>query len=168
MALSIIAAIDHGGLIGAGGRLPWRLPADLARFRKLTMGKPCVMGRKTFESLPGPLDGRHMVVLSQTSAGLTHGQLARSFYEALSMAVVFGPEVMVIGGAEVYARALPLADQIYLTTVHTTVQGMPDAPRFPRLNWNEWQQYDHEFCAADEHDSHAHSFVRLVRHAKQG
>ncbi|MHC5540990.1 dihydrofolate reductase [Singulisphaera rosea] len=123
MTVSIIAAVANDGLIGRDNQLPWHLPRDLKRFRALTMGKPIVMGRKTFESLKRPLDGRHNIVLTRrddlSASGFT---IAHSLDEAMTLAAP-EREVMIIGGAAVFREALPIADTIHLTIVDGQFQG---------------------------------------------
>src|SRR5262245_33417637 len=124
MVVSIVVAAAENGVIGSNGRLPWRLPADLAQFRTLTLGKPGVMGRRTFPSLPRPLDGRDNIVVTRDPDFRPPGAFAASSLEhALVIAERCAAqrgveEIMVIGGGEIYARALALAERIYLTRVH--------------------------------------------------
>lgn len=133
-AISIIAAIADNGVIGYRGSMPWHLPEDLKRFKELTMGKPIIMGRKTWESLPGRLQGRSNIVVSSRpgvmlrSAGSTPDAVCDSFGRALGLAMSMqeddpAPEVFVIGGAQPYAMALPLASRLYLTRVHAEPKG---------------------------------------------
>jgi dihydrofolate reductase len=137
--VSVIAAVAADGCIGRGGGLPWRLPGDLARFRAATMGKPVVMGRRTWESLPRrPLDGRLNIVVSATLGEAAGAVVARSLAEAIALAAAGGgPEVVVMGGAALYAEALPLAGRAYITDVAVTV---PDGdtwfPPFDRAGWS--------------------------------
>lgn len=134
-AITIVAAVADGGVIGLRGRLAWRLPADLARFRGLTMGHPVIAGRKTFQSIGRPLDGRRMIVLSRDRAFRAPGcTIARSVDEALAAAG--RGECFVIGGAEVYAQFLPLATRMHITRVHAAVEG--DA-FFPPVDASQWR-----------------------------
>lgn len=139
--LSLIVAVADNGVIGIDNRLPWRAPADLARFKQLTMGKPIVMGRKTFESLGRVLPGRpHVVITRQHALQLPEQcHVVHSLADALSKArtlVDASNEIMVIGGADIYAQALPLADRVYLTRVHVSPEG--DA-HFPPLDEKQWK-----------------------------
>jgi dihydrofolate reductase len=139
--VALIAAVAANGVIGRDNRLPWRLPADLRRFKELTMGHALVMGRRTYESIGRPLPGRVTVVLTRDPAFMAPpGALAaRSLEEALAAAAAATPgagEVFVAGGAEVYAQALPRADRLYLTRVEAEVEG--DA-RFPDLDPARWR-----------------------------
>lgn len=133
MTISIVAAVARGGVIGDDGGLPWRLPEDMAHFREVTVGHPVVMGRKTWESLPGrfrPLPGRRNVVVTRNPAWSANGaESAGSLDEAL--ALVEGSErVSVIGGGEIFAAALPLADELLLTEIDLDVDGDTFFPAF--------------------------------------
>ena len=142
----------QNGVIGRDGQLPWRIPADLKRFKAMTMGKPMVMGRKTFESFPSPLPGRRHIVLTRDPAWHAEGaEVARTPDDALALAGDV-PEIAVIGGAEVFRRFLPLADRIELTEVHGDHEGDVTVEPFGS-EWREMAREDHE----------GHSFVTLVR-----
>lgn len=130
--LSLILAVADNGVIGRAGGLPWRLSSDLRRFRKLTMGHPLIMGRKTFESIGKPLDGRDSIVVTRAAASFARGSdsvfAAQSFEEALALAKKRAQargvsEAFVIGGAELFSLALPYATRIYLTRVHGSPEG---------------------------------------------
>jgi dihydrofolate reductase len=139
-------------VIGRDGQLPWRIPADLKRFKALTMGKPMVMGRKTFESFPNPLPGRRHIVLTRDPDWRADGaEVARTPDDALALAGDV-PEVAVIGGAEIFRRFLPLADRIELTEVHGVHEGDVMVDPFG----DAWRE-----AAREDHDDH--SFVTLVR-----
>ncbi|HXV73713.1 MAG TPA: dihydrofolate reductase, partial [Sphingomonadales bacterium] len=136
------------------------LPADMAHFRTLTMGHPVIMGRKTYESIGVALPGRrNIVVTARTSLGNDELILARSVHEALTKAEEFGPEAMIIGGAEVYGATLPLAERIYLTEVHEQAEGDTFFPVLDRTLWREEKRERHEKVK----DVPAYSFVDLVR-----
>lgn len=158
--VSIIVATDERGAIGRGGGLPWRLPDDLKRFKALTMGKPIVMGRKTWDSIGRPLPGRHNIVITRQGGFAVPGvTVVASFDDALA-AVGDVPEVCIIGGAEIYRLALPRAELIHLTRVHAAV----DADTyFPPLAAGEWDEVLVEQHAADERHSFAYSYVELRR-----
>ncbi len=146
-------------MIGVDGRLPWHLPADLKRFKAQTMGKPMIMGRKTFESFPSPLPGRRHIVLTRDAAWRRDGaEVATSVDAALALAGE--GDVAVIGGAEIFALFLPLADRIELTEVHLSPDGDATVPPFGP-EWRETAREDHP---ADG-DRPAHSFVTLERRA---
>lgn len=159
MRISLIVALAENGVIGRDGGLPWRLRSDLRRFRALTLGKPLIMGRKTFESLKAPLDGRDNIVVSRDPAYAAPGALPAASLEA---ALKIGrdcaarrgvEEIMVIGGAEIYRAATAMADRIYLTLVHAKPQG--DATfAFPDQHaWRETERQDVPPGEADEHPS---------------
>jgi dihydrofolate reductase len=154
--ITLILARADNGVIGRDGQLPWRLPADLKRFKALTMGKAMIMGRKTFDSLPAPLPGRRHIVLTRDAAWQAPGaEPAASVETALALA---GPgEVMVIGGAEVFARFLPRADRIELTEVHLDAEGDVVVPPF--TGWRETAREPHPA----EGERPAHDFVTLER-----
>lgn len=146
-------------MIGVDGRLPWHLPADLKRFKAQTMGKPMIMGRKTFESFPSPLPGRRHIVLTRDAAWRRDGaEVATSVDAALALAGE--GDVAVISGAEIFALFLPLADRIELTEVHLSPGGDATVPPFGP-EWRETAREDHP---ADG-DRPAHSFVTLERRA---
>ena len=134
--LFLVVAVADNGVIGADGAMPWHLPADLRRFKALTMGKPMVMGRKTFESLPGLLPGRRHVVLTRDKHWDEDGaEIARSVDEALRMAN--SAHVAIVGGAEVYRLFLPLAARIELTEIHADPEGDTRFPAYDRAEWTE-------------------------------
>ena len=143
------------GVIGANGALPWRIPADLRRFKAQTMGRAMVMGRKTFESFPAPLPGRRHIVLTRDPDWSAPGaEVAHSVAEALALA---GDGAAVIGGAEVFALFLPVAVRIELTEVHAAPDGDTVVPPF--TDWRESAREDHPA----EGGQPGYSFVTLVR-----
>lgn len=151
-----LARADNG-VIGRDGALPWRLPADLKRLKALTMGKPMVMGRKTFDSLPGLLPGRRHIVLTRDRAWQAEGaEVVHTPEEALALAG--SGDVAVLGGSEVFALFLPHADAIELTEVHIRAEGDATVPPFG-LAWRETAREDH----AGEAGHPAYSFVTLER-----
>ena len=153
----VIARAANGG-IGADGKMPWHLPADLRRFKQLTMGRPMIMGRKTFDSLPAVLEGRRHIVLTRDADWQDEGAEPASSVEA-ALRLANAPQVMVIGGAEIYALFLPLADRIELTEVALEPAG--DAMiAYPDAAWRELARGDHP---ADDAGRPAYSFVTLVR-----
>jgi len=148
------------GVIGLRGGLPWRLPADLARFKQLTLGRPVLMGRRTFESLGRPLPGRHNLVLTREPGWGSDGVTAvHSLAEALE-AAGDAPEVMVIGGADVYRQCWPGLHRIELTRVHARPQG--DVV-LAGVDWSAWKVAASTTRAADERNEHDCSFVTLLR-----
>jgi len=137
----IIVAAARNGTIGANGRLPWHIPADLKRFKALTMGKAMIMGRKTFESLPGLLPGRRHIVLTRQADWQAEGaEVARDLDAALALA---GDEAAVIGGAQIIALALPRAARIELTEVHADIAGDTFLPPLGD-SWREVARESHE------------------------
>ncbi len=153
----ILARADNG-VIGRNGRLPWHLPADLRHFKALTQGTPMIMGRKTFESLPGLLDGRRHIVLTRDQEWQEDGaEVAHTLDDALHLANA--PHISVIGGAEIYTQFLPLADRIELTEVHAEIEG--DA-RIDRPDLVDWHEVSRQRFDADG-PRPAYSFVTLKR-----
>ena len=141
MKIAIIVAVSANNVIGVNGRLPWHLPEDLKRFRELTMGKPIIMGRATFESIGRPLPGRKNIVLTRDPEYVAEGcAIAQNTEDALAMAQGAG-EVMIIGGGEVYRQFLPTADKIYLTRVEVEVQG---DTTFPVIDMSIWTEVSNE------------------------
>lgn len=152
----LIYARAANGTIGREGDLPWRLPADLKHFKALTLGKPMIMGRKTFDSLPGLLPGRRHIVLTR-GEGLGEGvERAGSIEEALALASAANDtgEIAVIGGAAIYALFMPLADRIELTQIHADYEGDTIMPA-PGADWAEVARQDH----AAEGALPAYSFI---------
>jgi dihydrofolate reductase len=139
--VTIVVAVGSGGVIGADGRMPWHLPEDLRHFRALTLGHTVVMGRRTFESIGRPLDGRRNIVLTRQPEWHHEGvETARSLEEALALS----DDVFVIGGGEVYREAMPLADRIYLTRVEGTWVGDTFFPTIDPAAWEEISCERHE------------------------
>lgn len=145
MKLSIIVAVAENGVIGRDNRLPWRISADLKRFKSLTLGHHLLMGRKTFQSIGRPLPGRTIIVLSRGTPELPAGvEIAGSLVEATALARAAGEtETFVAGGAAIYAEALPRTDTLYLTSVAATIEG---DTHFPDWNRGEWQLFSVESC----------------------
>jgi len=139
MRTSIIVAMAKNGVIGRDGDLPWRLSEDLKRFKETTMGKPIIMGRKTWESIGRPLPGRPHIVISRDPHYAADGvDVVQSVEEALACAREFGTdEIMVIGGAEIYRLALSGTDRMYVTEVHSEIEGDTQFPEFDRSEWRE-------------------------------
>ncbi|MDQ5910150.1 MAG: dihydrofolate reductase [Pseudomonadota bacterium] len=139
--LTLIVALAHNRVIGMNNRLPWHLPADLRFFKQTTMGKPLLMGRRTWESIGRPLPGRRMIVLTHDPAYSALGcTVTYSLAEALTSAGPV-PEVMVIGGATLYAQTLPLAVRLYLTVVEANLPGDVWFPEWNRQDWRlDWEE----------------------------
>jgi dihydrofolate reductase len=164
--LSIIAAVSENNVIGRGGGLPWHLAVDLKRFKRLTMGHAIIMGRRTWESIGRPLPGRTSIVISrQTDWRVDGASVAASLDGALEIArrsKVDQSEAFVIGGAAVYALALPRAERLYLTRVHAVVEGDVE---FPAVDWNAWRLMEESHHAADERNDFDHTFQVWLRKA---
>ncbi len=155
MPVTIVVARASNGVIGRDGGLPWHLPADLARFKRITMGRPLIMGRRTWDSLPGRLPGRRHLVLSRNKNWFDWGaEHAHSLEHALAMA---GPDACVIGGAGVIDEALPHADRIELTHIHRPFPGDTLLPDFPPAHWREVEREEHR----GDGDRPAFAFVTL-------
>lgn len=146
MTVTIVVAMAANGVIGADRGIPWHLPADLAHFKKLTLGHPIVMGRATYDSIGRPLPGRTTIVVTRQSQWAADGVFAVSgVTEGLALAAGMDPEVFLVGGAQVYGEALSLGlvDRMSVTRVHMEVEG---DTHFPDVNWAEWVE-----SARDEH-----------------
>jgi len=158
--VALVVAMADNGVIGRAGALPWHLPDDLRYFKAVTLGKPVLMGRRTFESIGKPLPGRRNLVLSRAAAGHAPGvEYVRSVGQARALAAG-AVGLCVIGGAEVYALALPLATRIYLTRVHGVVTG---DVYFPLRDFAAWREIESVAHAADERHAYAMSFATLER-----
>ena len=160
MLVSLAAAMDRNRIIGAGNKLPWRLPADMQRFRRLTLGKTVVMGRKTFQSIGRPLPDRNNVVLTRNREFTADGcRIIHSLNQALTQTGEVS-EVVIIGGAEVYAQALPLAQRLYLTFIDHEFDG---DEHFPAFDPQEWTVTRSETFAADDNNAYGYCFVDYRR-----
>jgi dihydrofolate reductase len=158
--ISLIAAMGKGRVIGSENRLPWRLPADMKHFRALTLGKPVLMGRKTFDSIGKALPDRLNIVVTQDRGFRAAGvSVAHSIEEALA-AGAGAEEIMVIGGASFYAQLLPQAQRLYITEI---LHDFPGDAFFPAWDPGEWQQIKRENHAPDDRNPYAYSFVTLER-----
>ncbi len=162
MIISIIVAMDETRGIGVEGRLPWHLPADLKRFKSLTMGHHLIMGRKTFASIGRPLPGRTTIIVTRDQSFQPEGCLvAHSLETALEFARLdLENDVFVIGGAEIFIQAIELADRIYLTQVHSS---LPADVYFPEFAAADWLETDSEYHPADEKNRYPFTFKILAR-----
>lgn len=162
--ITLVAAVADNGIIGAEGGMPWHLPADLKHFKQVTMGKPVLMGRLTWEAIGKPLPGRLNLVLTRNPDWRAAGaHKVPSLLEALRVAQQAGArELMVIGGANVYQQALPRARRIYMTRVHAEPWG---DTLFPELDPAEWHEIARREQMADEHNAWDLTFVVLERTA---
>jgi dihydrofolate reductase len=160
----LVSAVARGGVIGRDGGIPWRIPEDMQRFRSLTMGHPVVMGRRTWESLPDrfrPLPGRGNVVVTRNPDWSAQGaDRAGSVEEALEL-LGSEPRVFVIGGGEIYAAALPLADELVLTEIDADVEGDTTFPSWDRGEFDEVERHEHV-----AEDGTPFAFVRYERRAR--
>jgi len=160
MRVSLIAALAENRVIGRDNQLPWRISADLKHFKALTMGKPIVMGRKTWESIGRPLPGRKNIVVTRDTAYQAEGcQVVHSIEHALDAAGE-ADEVMIIGGAGLYRQTLGRADRLYLTQVKAEVEG---DTWFPEIDPQQWHEVACESHPADENNEHDYDFVILER-----
>jgi dihydrofolate reductase len=165
MIVTIIAALAEGNrAIGRRGSLPWRLPADMTMFRETTMGHVVIMGRVTFESLPGSLEGRRLIVLTRSPGSIPGVETAHSLPNALEIAVADPgeTEIFIAGGGEVYEEALALdvVDRMRLTLVDVQVEADTFFPEFERSQWIELRNEPHQ---ADAKNPHAYTFLTLQR-----
>ena len=168
MIISLIVAVAENGVIGAKGGLPWRLSSDLKTFRRMTLGKPIIMGRRTFQSIGKPLDGRDNIVVTRDPyfeiAGVS---ICSSVSEALTLARVLArtrgaDEIMIIGGADLYAATLEVADRVYLTRVHASPEG---DRHFPVLDPKQWAEVAREALPKTERDQYAATLLTFERKA---
>ncbi|MCP3670217.1 MAG: type 3 dihydrofolate reductase [Gammaproteobacteria bacterium] len=158
--ISIIVAMAENRVIGSDNALPWHLPADLKHFKAMTLGKPIIMGRKTWESLPGKLPDRtHIIITANSDYAVADCVVVHSLEAALEAAGDV-PEVMIVGGAMLYRQALPLADRLYLTLVEAQVEG--DA-WFPEYDPAQWQEIARQRHPSDGKNPYAYSFLALSR-----
>jgi len=154
-AITLIVAVADSGVIGRDNTLPWHLPEDLKRFKRLTMGKPMVMGRRTFESIGKPLPGRLNIVVTRDTNYRREGVTAVHDVDGALRAAGDAPEVMVIGGAELFRALLPRAGRIHLTRVHGNIEG---DVMWPALDERDWAVVERETHAADERHAYAMTF----------
>jgi dihydrofolate reductase len=160
MDISLVVAMDDNRLIGAGNGLPWRLPADLKHFKRITMGHPIVMGRRTWESIGRPLPGRTNIVVTRQPGYVADGAVVVDSPEAAKEAAGKCDELMVIGGAQLYEQVLEEANRIYLTEIHAEFEG---DTWFPGLNEDEWACVSREDFEKDERNLYDYSFLVLER-----
>lgn len=166
MKISAIAACDLQMTIGSQGGMPWHLPADLRYFARTTRGKPIIMGRRTFESLPAPLKGRLNIVLTRQSHFAPDGVCVAESIEAslhIARQNAASNEVMIIGGARIYEQFIPRCDRLYLTVIHERFEGADTF--FPAINMNEWTIQSREAHQADAKNAYACRFFVLDRAA---
>ncbi|MGZ5595349.1 MAG: dihydrofolate reductase [Usitatibacter sp.] len=160
MRRSLVVAVARNGVIGRDNALPWRLPADLAYFKRVTMGRPVVMGRKTYESIGKPLPGRVNIVVTRDRGFSAPGCIVAGSLEEAWRAARDADEVCVIGGTTLFEETLPIADFIHLTEVDADVEGDTYFPAFDRSQWSEREVSRH---AADERHAYPFRIVELAR-----
>ena len=165
MKISLIVAAATNNVIGRDGGLPWHLSEDLKRFKRLTTGKAIIMGRLTYESIGKPLPDRRNIVISSREGLEIDGCEVVASPDAAIALTADDEEVVVIGGGGVYAQMLPMADRIYLTRVHASVDG---DTYIPEISEDEWQVVDEENFPADESGQYGFSFVTLDRIGRTG
>jgi dihydrofolate reductase len=158
--VTLIVAVADNGVIGRDNALPWHLPEDLKRFKRLTMGKPIIMGRKTFESIGKPLPGRQNIVVTRDPEYRREGITVVHDTASALRAVGQGAEIMVIGGAELFRSLLPRAGRVHLTRVHGNIEG---DVTWPPLDEREWQVVEREERAADDRHAYAMTFEVVER-----
>jgi dihydrofolate reductase len=169
MRIAIMVAAADNGVIGRNNALPWHLPGDLQYFKRVTLGKPVIMGRKTFDSMGRPLPGRTNIVISRNPAYRAEGakvvpSLQRALLLAEEVALIDGvEEVVVIGGADIYRLALPLAGRLYITEVHAKIEG---DTHFPPVDWGEWCESARERHQAEGPNPYDYSFVIYERRSR--
>jgi dihydrofolate reductase len=160
MRLSAIVAMASNRVIGANNQLPWRLPADLARFKRLTLGHAIVMGRKTYESIGRPLPGRTMIVVTRQHGYAPEGvKVAHSVDEALALAPS-DDEVFIIGGAELFAQTMDRLDRLYLTLIEREI---PGDTFFPEVDLSTWKLIEQEHHPASTPDALPYAFLTYER-----
>jgi len=158
--ISLLVAATENGVIGRDNGMPWHLPDDLRHFKTLTLGKPVLMGRRTFDSIGKPLPGRTNLVLTRASGWAVPGATAVTDLDAALRVSEAAPELVVAGGAQVYSLALPRAARVYLTRIHAVIDG---DTRFPDLDTASWRETSRERHPADDRHAHAMSFITLER-----
>ena len=160
MKISIIVAASTNNVIGNSGGLPWRLPEDLKRFKQITMGKPMIMGRATWDSIGRPLPGRQNIIVTRQSGFAAEGcDVANSPDQALEMAGDVA-EVMIIGGGKIYDQFLTRTDRIYLTRINAEIEG---DTFFPALNRADWKEIEREEYPASPEREHAFAIITLEK-----
>jgi len=158
MIISLIAAMAQNRVIGKQNQLPWHLPADLKHFKSITMDKPIVMGRKTFESIGKALPGRQNIIITRDKNFQAENcTIVHSLDEAFEI-TKDQEEVMVIGGASIYEQALPKTQRIYLTLIHENIEG---DTYFPEWNNNEWKETSKETFEPNEKNQYKYSFITM-------
>lgn len=160
MQIAAIVALSENRAIGIDNKLPWHLPADLRHFKEVTLGKPIIMGRKTYESIGRPLPGRKNIIVTRDKTFSAAGcDIVHSLSDAIQ-AASDAEEIFIIGGAQLFAEAMPLVQRLYLTVIHENFKG---DTFFPSLNNNEWHETHHEDHEPDEKNIYRYSFITMQR-----
>jgi dihydrofolate reductase len=159
--VSLIVAVDAAGGMGLNNALPWHLPADLAHFKKTTLGKPIIMGRKTYDSIGRPLPGRLNIVLSRSACEIAGVEVVNNLSAAFLLAAD-APEVMVIGGAEIFKLALEIADRVYLTRVQDVFEADVFFPELDSCLWDERLLGEHPIDAKNASALKFYCYTRLI------
>ena len=165
-ALELVVAVSENDVIGRGNQLPWRLPADLRHFKSLTLGKPVLMGRKTYESIGKALPGRTNIVLSRSEEFSPSDCVVVKTLDDARIAAGTEPALMVIGGAEIYRQCLPYASRIHLTLIHAQIENGDTI--FAGWRGREWSASSNERHEADDRNAYAYSFITLERTGSGG
>jgi dihydrofolate reductase len=160
-ALEMVVAVAENDVIGRGNQLPWHMPADLRHFKSLTLGKPVLMGRKTYESIGKALPGRTNIVLSRSPEFAPRDCIVVKTLEEARAAAGVQPPLMVIGGAEIFRQCLPFANRIHLTLIHTKIDD--GDTRFAAWRGADWDASSCERHEADDKNAYAYSFITLER-----
>lgn len=162
MTIALIAAVAENGVIGQGNKLPWHIKSEWQYFVRMTKHKPVIIGRKTFESLDGPLKNRPNIVVTRDTNYRREGiTVVPTLEKAIDAAKKFNPEeIMVIGGAEIYKQSLPMADRLYLTEIHLKPEG---DTTFPSFNRNDWIEVKREFHKAEPGETADYTVTVLER-----
>jgi dihydrofolate reductase len=160
MQLSIIVAMNKNQVIGKDGALPWHISSDLKNFKKITMGKPILMGRKTHESIGKPLPGRENIILTENKDYFSEGCVVKNTLDEALLYCEKVPEVMVMGGATLYEQTLNKAEKLYITEVVTSVDGDIFFPEYDR---SQWLEISRDSFKADENNEYDYSFTVLER-----
>ena len=158
--ISICVAMAENRVIGIENKMPWHLSADLKQFKKITMGKPILMGRKTFESIGRPLPGRKNIIISRNHGYRQPGCEVYHSIDAALKSCAGSEEIMIIGGSDFYRSMLPKATHLYLTLIHTVISG---DTFFPAFNWSEWQEINRQDVTHDKSVPFEYSFIVLER-----
>ena len=160
MIISIIVAIGNNRVIGTKNFLPWKLPADMKHFRELTIGKPIIMGQRTFESIGKPLAGRTNIILTKDINFRQQGCIIAHSIKEVMDKVKGNEEVTIVGGASIYEQFLPLANRMYLTLIHHDFSG--DA-YFPEFDWDDWKETERIENQPDKENPYKYAFVTLEK-----